>query len=104
MAENDSPEPKEKVYTEYDSVLAVQRKRVVDFVRSCAEESRMNEKVPRRPQNKLNWDYFHGNIDWSHKAEEDPKIHLHKIGIAAERIRSKFNWTAYVAMPLPMSR
>lgn len=91
MAEKDNENEMEvSAPSEYDSVLSAQRKKVVDFIVACVNESRLNEKVPRRPQNKLNWDYFHGNIDWSHKRDEDPKIHLHKIGIAAERIRSKF--------------
>lgn len=87
---SEDAKPNDSKPTEYESILAHQRKQVVDFVKACANESRLNEKIPRRPQNKLNWDYFHGNIDWSHKREEDPKIHLHKIGIAAERIRAKF--------------
>lgn len=74
----------------YDNILEIQRKKVVDFIKYCSQESKQNEKIPRRAQNKKNWQYFHGDIDWSHKTEEDQKIHLHKVGIAAERIRSKF--------------
>ncbi|GEM_PF-6825279 len=76
--------------SEYESKLADQRRKVADFILSCAIESRLNEKVPRRLQNKLNWDYFHGTIDWSHKRESDPRIHLHKIGVSAERTKAKF--------------
>ena len=76
--------------TEYEMKLADQRKKVASFIKDCADESRLNEKVPRRPQNKLNWNYFHGTIDWSHKRDEDPRIHLHKVGVAAERTRAKF--------------
>ena len=75
---------------EYKSKLASQRRLVVDFIKACVLESRTNEKKPRRDQNILNWNYFHGTIDWSHKRDEDPKIHLHKIGVAAERMRAKF--------------
>lgn len=76
--------------SEYDAILARQRTYVADFVRKCAAESEQDEKQPRRRKNNKNWDYFHGNIDWSHKDENDPVIHLHKVGVAAERIRSKF--------------
>jgi len=76
--------------SEYESRLAEQRRKVADFIKACANESRLNEKVPRRLQNKLNWDYFHGTIDWSHKRESDPRIHLHKVGVAAERMKAKF--------------
>jgi len=76
--------------TEYEQRLGDQRRKVVDFIKQCAQEARVNEKFPRREQNKKNWDYFHGTIDWSHKRDEDPRIHLHKVGVAAERTRSKF--------------
>lgn len=75
---------------EYKGTLETQRNKVIAFVRDCAQESRMNEKWPRRYINVLNWNYYHGTIDWSHKRDEDPKIHLHKIGVAAERMRAKF--------------
>ena len=74
----------------YSQTLDKQRHDLVDFCNKCTQESRLTEKQPRRAQNALNWDYFHGTIDWSHKRDEDPRIHLHKIGIAAERMRAKF--------------
>jgi hypothetical protein len=87
---------------EYKQILDKQRKDVVDWVLQCAEESRTNEKDKRRPQNQKNWQYYHGQVDWSHKREGDPRIHLHKFGVAAERMRAKFksalmkydNWIA----------
>lgn len=76
--------------SEYEALLSKQRQYVADFVRKCAYESELDEKQRRRLRNDKNWDYFHGNIDWSHKDVNDPLIHLHKVGVAAERIRSKF--------------
>lgn len=76
--------------SEYEALLRKQREYVADFVKKCAQESELDEKQRRRLKNDKNWDYFHGNIDWSHKDENDPVIHLHKVGVAAERIRSKF--------------
>lgn len=76
--------------SEYESKLAAQRNTVIAFIKRCLEESRINEKIPRRPQNTLNWNYYYGTIDWSHKRPEDPRVHLHKVGVAAERMRSKF--------------
>ena len=77
---------------EYEMKLLDQRTKVVAFIKKCVAESRQNEKLPRRPQNRMNWDYVNGTVDWSHKrADELPYcVHLHKIGIAAERIRAKF--------------
>lgn len=73
----------------YSEAIHSQRQRVVDFIKACVHESRTVEKEERRPQNKLNWEYFHGNVDWSHKDKDDPRVHLHKIGVAAERLRAK---------------
>lgn len=74
---------------DYSNKLYEQRQKLVQFLKECHQESEQNEKEPRRDQNTKNWRYFHGNIDWSHKLPEDPKIHLHKTGIAAERTRAK---------------
>lgn len=87
MSEDESKEVPSN--TDYAQILHVQRQKVVQFIKSCLEESRSVEKQPRREQNKLNWNYFHGTIDWSHKRPEDPRIHLHKVGVAAERLRAK---------------
>jgi len=74
----------------YESILASQREDVRRFIMDQILESRTVEKEPRRPQNRKNWRYFHGNIDWSHKKKGDARIHLHKLGVAAERHRAKF--------------
>jgi hypothetical protein len=74
----------------YKSVLNAQRQKIVDFVGGQIENIRMAEKIPRRRQNIKNWRYFHGNIDWSYKKRGDARIHLHKVGVAAERHRAKF--------------
>ena len=75
--------------TDYEQTLEHQRQKVITYVRNCLQESRDVEKTPRREQNELNWNYFHGTVDWSHKRPEDPRIHLHKVGVAAERLRAK---------------
>lgn len=75
---------------EYKATLEAQRTYVVEYIKKCADECRRVEKEPRRAQNNDNWNYFYGTVDWSHKNSDDLYVHLHKIGVAAERIRSKF--------------
>lgn len=74
----------------FEAILTAQREEVKNFVMEQIAESRLKEKDPRRPKNRKNWRYFHGNIDWSHKKKGDARIHLHKLGVAAERHRAKF--------------
>lgn len=76
---------------EYESKLASQRAYLVDYIKRCAQECVAIEKENRRAKNNMNWSYFHGEVDWSHKRpeERDLCVHLHKAGIAAERQRAK---------------
>lgn len=74
----------------FEDILPQQREKVLRFVLDQLEDSRQNEKEPRSEQVKKNWNYYHGKIDWSHKGDGDAKIHLHKVGVAAERHRAKF--------------
>lgn len=56
------------------------------------EYLKASEEAAREWQDKASdvWDMINGVVDWSHKDESMAKIHLNKVGMAYERIKSQF--------------
>lgn len=39
---------------------------------------------------KVSWDMIHGKINWSHKKDDNSKIHINRVGIAHEQAKANF--------------
>lgn len=66
-----------------------QHAKIVEVLKDYLNESR---EAAREWQDKAGdtWDMIHGKIDWSHKAADQSRIHLNKVGLGLERIKSQF--------------
>jgi hypothetical protein len=75
MAENKSP----KSSNQHKEVI-----RTIADYRMEAEQAR----ATRMRRNRMNWDLYMGNIDWSHKGEGQSTEHLPKVANSAEQLKA----------------
>lgn len=65
-----------------------QRNQLLDALRAYLSEARDNAREWQEKARK-SWDMVHGRIDWSHKAKDQSKVHLNRVGLAQEQIKAQ---------------
>jgi hypothetical protein len=70
-----------------DSMVA-QRTNLLKALQDYLRESR-NSAYEWQVKAKKAWDMIHGRIDWSHKAKDQSKVHMNRVGLAQEQIKAQ---------------
>lgn len=82
-----SGEPKWDEVDKPDSLVA-QRQQLLRCGQAYLLEAR-NSAYEWQIKAKKAWDMIHGRIDWSHKAKDQSKVHLNRVGLAQEQIKAQ---------------